>query len=101
MNEFLAAAPYLDPTHPNFSTELYIAVMAWMDLFSDRNKELQNISVEEMFRAWLSKNNISVRENGVEISEEEMEKEEFPFNIPEDEMYEVGILMQPDYMKGD
>ena len=97
MKKFYVNTP-LDRNHPNFSTKLYIAVKAWTDLFGDKNKELPEGSVKDMFLKWLKENNISIRDPNIEITEEEAEKEEFPFFITEDDMYEIGMLMQPDYM---
>ena len=88
--------PYLDPTHPHFSTKLYIAVKAWTDLFGDRNTPLPEGNIKDIFIKWLEENNISIRDKDVQISEEEAEEEEFPFFI--DEIYDIGILMQPDCM---
>ncbi len=58
--------PYLDINHPNFSSELYISVLFWMDTFSDPNKELPNISIREMLEKWLEEKEIEIEEEVIE-----------------------------------
>lgn len=70
--------PYLDKNHPNFSTQLYIAVSAWTDLFGDENKELPNsVDVREMLEGWLKK-------KGIEVEEETI--------------VDISIIIEPDQM---
>jgi hypothetical protein len=71
--------PYLDKNHPNFSTELFLAVMAWMDLFNDANKKLPNITVEEMFIKWVNEH-----------------KDEIKIEITESDIEEIAINITPD-----
>ena len=76
--------PYLDPKHPNFSTELYICVMFWMDLFSDPNKELPDISVVEMLKKWL-------KEKRIEVEEETIEEMSLTIEPEQMKLSEIGI----------
>lgn len=54
---------YLDEQHPNFSIELKVAVNAWMELYSDREK--QPSSVEKQVEKILENQNIKATNNSV------------------------------------
>jgi len=55
--------PYLNEQHPNFSIELKVAVNAWMELYSDPNK--QPTSVEKQVGKILENQNIEATNGSV------------------------------------
>ncbi len=55
--------PYLNPNHDFYSTELAIAVKAWMELFADGSFDPGGKTIRQRIELWLSAQRLGLKEN--------------------------------------
>ena len=54
---------YLNPNHESYSTELAIAVKAWMALFADGSFEPGGKTIRQRIELWLTAQRLGLKEN--------------------------------------